>query len=36
MIALCCRRVGATLVTQNSKDFRIISAIKPIRFEVWE
>jgi predicted nucleic acid-binding protein len=36
LIALCCRRVGATLVTNNSKDFRIISAIKPIRFEIWE
>ena len=36
LIGLCCRRVGATLVTKNSKDFRIISAIKPIRFEAWE
>lgn len=36
LIALCCRRIGATLVTQNKKDFEIISTIKPLRFEVWE
>jgi predicted nucleic acid-binding protein len=36
LIALCCRQIGATLITQNRKDFQIISAIKPIRFEVWE
>ena len=36
LIALCCRRIGATLITQNSKDFQIIAAIKPIQFEVWE
>jgi len=35
LIALCCRRIGATLITQNSKDFQIISSIKPFRFETW-
>jgi predicted nucleic acid-binding protein len=36
LIALCCRRIGATLITKNSQDFRIISAIKSIRIEIWE
>ena len=36
LIALCCRRIGATLITNNSKDFQVISSVKPIRFEAWE
>jgi len=36
LIALCCRRIGATLITNNRKDFQIISMMKPIRFEGWE
>jgi len=36
LIALCCHRIGATLITQNSKDFQIISIIKPIQFEGWK
>lgn len=33
LIALCCRRIGATLVTQNGKDFALISTIRSFRFE---
>lgn len=36
LIALCCRRIGATLITQNLKGFQVISTIKPVRFEIWE
>ncbi len=36
LIALCCRRIGATLVTRNRKDFELISSIKPIRLETWD
>lgn len=36
LIALCCRRIGATLITRNEKDFQVISAFSPVRFEVWE
>jgi predicted nucleic acid-binding protein len=36
LIALCCRRIGATLITQNRKDFQVIPSIKPFRFETWD
>ncbi len=36
LIALCCRRIGATLITRNGKDFQVISTIRPVRFEIWE
>ncbi len=36
LIARCCHRVGAILVTRDSKDFKIISTVKPVRFQIWE
>lgn len=36
LIALCCRRIGAILVTRDRKDFQLISAILPVRFDVWQ
>ena len=35
LIALCCRRIGATLVTRNPKDFETVSSVVPIKYEVW-
>lgn len=34
LIALCARRIGAILVTQNRKDFEAIKQIKDFRLEI--